>query len=149
MKLKRIFAPLAIATGLLSQPTFAQDYSVGITYNAYYSLQNYAQSDTYQTFQRSLVKNGYKYNETRQQARVFMDGIASGRFDGNFRAMVNLSVCASFALINLAKEFNLPQPHPLFKKAFQAHDRMSDAIGNGYKMRQVDCREVFYTYGLK
>lgn len=121
-----------------------RDNSREITGEVYNGLQAYARSGNYIRLQRSLYENGLYYREDNQQVEAFMDIIKSGRYDYNFRAQVNLSVCAAYAMVNLSYNLRLNNE---FSRLAGTTVSLMDAATDGQAGR-TNCRSVFFRYRL-
>jgi len=146
MKLNAL-APFALVASMATPTTaLAQDNSRAVTEHTYRSLQAYARSPQYDAFQETIINRGLYYLESRLQTAVFMNAIKSGDFDDNFAAKVNLTTCAGYAMQGLAIAINVPPQNPFFSMTFNTIDGMDNATQGA--ARNVDCRNVFYTYNL-
>lgn len=118
------------------------DNSRQVANNVYANLQNLAYSREYNNLQTILRRNGNYYREDNQQAEVFMKLIKSGYYDNDFKARLNLSVCASYALLNLSH--NLGLTGDIGRTAVDSVRRLNYATQG--QAAQTDCQRVYYTY---
>ncbi|PCI01099.1 MAG: hypothetical protein COB76_02050 [Alphaproteobacteria bacterium] len=149
--MKNMFRAAALGLSLLTTDaapalSHPQDTSRQTTDNAYRTLQSFVKSRYYRNFQKNIIRAGHKSLESRQQVVVFADAIQSGHFDRDFKARVNLTACAGFAMLRLSKDMRLQRHHPFLQQSFKAVDSMSKATKG--KSWEVNCRAVFFNYNL-
>lgn len=127
---------------------FYQDFydSINIVERAYTSLQEYIKGDEFKAIAQDLIDTGYKGEHRKLMA--FTNLIKDGNFNNDFKAKVNLTVCAGFSMFNLSK---IAEPRPstpvwnFFQKSLETLDLMAQAT-EGKSWKQSNCQYVYGTY---